>query len=308
MDALRLQPSLAGRWAQLTAWTEVLKCSRCLPVALSAGFGGIFFRPVVDPTLVAAMIGVLLLAFGCAGLNSAQEAKVDGLFSRTRHRPLVTGQLNRIHVLLLSFAILAAGLVLLFAGHSTRWLPPLLGLGACLLYNGIYTPLKPITVLALFPGGLAGGLPPLIGWTSSGGQLDDPRSWLLLSLFFLWQIPHYCLIVLHHRQDYRTVPIPSLIRLFSETSLKRITILWIVAFMVVMLIIASSFHFLQPVSRWILASTAIMLAGLIGRLLCGDRQRFPYRRMLQLFNGTFFTVMTVVSIWQVMTHLADVHI
>lgn len=294
---------VAKRRARLAAWAEVFKWGRCLPAALSAGFGAILFRPVADMTLAAAIIGVLLLALGCAGLNSVQESKTDGFFSRTRRRPLVTGQLSRARVLVLSTVILVAGLTFLATGHhAPQWLPPVLGLGACLLYNGVYTPLKPVTVLALFPGGLAGGLPPLIGWTCSGGQLADPRAWMLVALFFLWQIPHYCLIVLLYRQDYRTVPYPSLIRLFSEDTLKGITLLWVIAFMVVALTLAGAPHLLMPGPRWILASAAILLTALMGFRLFGGGQSVSYRQMLCLFNTTFFTSMALVSGWQILAH------
>jgi protoheme IX farnesyltransferase len=292
----------AERWVRLAAWAEVLKWSRCLPAALSAGFGCILVRPVADTTLAATIIGVLLLALGCAGLNSAQESRSDKLFSRTCQRPLVTGQLSRRCVLLLSAASFVAGLALLATGQGPQWMPPVLGLCACLLYNGVYTPLKSVTVLALLPGGMAGGLPPLIGWTCSGGQLDDPCAWILLSLFFLWQIPHYCLIVLHHREDYRTVPYPSLIRLFPETTLKRITLLWVIAFMVVALTLAGAPHLLLPGPRWILASAAILLTGLMGYRLFGGWQPNGYRQMLCLFNSTFFATMAVVSGWQIIAH------
>jgi heme o synthase len=298
---------VSRRRARLAAWAEVFKWGRCLPAALSAGFGAILIRPVADATLVTATSGVLLLALGCAGLNSVQESRADGLLSRTRHRPLVTGQLSRARVLLLSVVSLVAGLALLASSHhAPHWLPSVLGFGACLLYNGVYTPLKTVTVLALFPGGLAGGLPPLIGWTFSGGQLDEPWAWMLLALFFLWQIPHYCLIVLHHRQDYRTVPYPSLIRQFPETTLKQITLLWVIAFMVVVLTLAGNPRLLMPEPRWILASAAILLTALMGCRLVGGWQTNNYRQTLCLFNGTFFTTMAVVSCWQIMAHLIGV--
>jgi protoheme IX farnesyltransferase len=299
---LHLQ-GVAEQRARLAAWVEVFKWGRCLPAALSAGFGAILIRPVADMTLAVAFLGVLLLALGCAGLNSVQESKTDGLFSRTRHRPLVTGQLSRLRVLVLSVAILAAGLALLASSHhAPHWLPPVLGLSAFLLYNGVYTPLKPVTVLALFPGGLAGGLPPLIGWTCSGGQLADPRAWMLVSLFFLWQIPHYCLIVLLHRQDYRTVSYPSLIRLFPETTLKGITLLWVIAFMVVALTLAGAPHLLMPGPRWVLAAAAILLTALMGFRLFGGWRTAGYRQMLCLFNSTFFTSIALVSGWQILAH------
>ena len=289
----------------LNDWAEVFKCRRCLPAALSAGFGGILFRPVADTQLTVMLFGVLLLACGCAGLNSVQERHTDSYFHRTSHRPLVTGRLNRQTAFGLSVLSLAAGLVLLASGHPPRLLPPLLGLAALLFYNGIYTPLKAVTVLAILPGGLAGALPPLIGWSAAGGQLEDPRAWMVFSLFFLWQIPHYCLIVLHYLQEYRIGPYPSLARLFAEPALERIILLWILAFMVVALTLATVSYQLSTGSRSILASTAILLCGLLSYQLLVTGQETRYRYMLVLLNTTFFTAITAVSLWQILCHLAD---
>ncbi len=289
----------------LNDWAEVFKCRRCLPAALSAVFGAILFRPVADTQLAVILFGVLLLACGCAGLNSVQERHTDSFFHRTCHRPLVTGRLNRQTAFWLSVLSLGAGLALLSTGTPPRVLPPLLGLAALLLYNGIYTPLKALTVLAILPGGLAGALPPLIGWSAAGGQLADPRAWMVFSLFFLWQIPHYCLIVLHYRQEYRIGPYPSLACLFAETTLQRIILLWILAFMVVALALAAVSFQLHAGSRCILTSTAILLCGLLSYQLLVTGQETRYRYMLVLLNTTFFTAITAVSLWQLFFHLAD---
>lgn len=305
MAAVRSRQACNIFLATLNDWAEVFKCRRCLPAALSAVFGALLFRPVADTQLALASLGVLLLACGCAGLNSVQERRADSFFHRTCHRPLVTGRLNRPTALWLSVLSLGAGLALLATGPASHVLPPLLGLAALLFYNGIYTPLKAVTVLAIVPGGLAGALPPLIGWTFAGGQLDDPRAWMLFSLFFLWQIPHYCLIVLHYRQEYRIGPYPSLARLFAEPALRRITLLWILALMVVALALAAVSYQLNAGSRWILASTAILLSCLMSYHLLAKGQGTRYQHMLALLNTTFFTAIIAVSLWQILSHLAD---
>lgn len=289
-----MRRNLAGT---LRVWSRVIKLNRCLPIALSAGFGFILQRPVPDAALGGVVAGVLLLACGCAGLNSVQEARMDRLYRRTCDRPVATGLVRRGHALALSVTLVALGLGILFADNPSR-LPPLLGLAAVLLYNGLYTPLKQISVFALVPGGLAGGLPPLIGWTAAGGGLADLRPWLLFALFFLWQIPHYCLILLRHRDDYRAVAQPSLIRLFSESLLKNITLVWVGALAVVAMTLALDRDLLQPGSRLTLAGMAVFLVLFLGQRLL--RTQADDRLPLWLFNGVFFSALLVVALVQLL--------
>ena len=214
------RPARRSPAANLRAWATVIKVTLCVPMALATGFGFLFHSPAPGPGLGGAIAGVLLLACGCAGINSVQEVGVDGLFRRTRTRPLVTGSLRTDQAARFSALLVLMGLAIL-AMSSAGWTPPLLGLAAVVLYNGLYTPLKQVSVLALVPGGLAGAMPPLIGWSAAGGGLVDVHAWMLLGLFFLWQIPHFCLILLRHREEYATaaatVAAPVVFRIDPET-------------------------------------------------------------------------------------------
>lgn len=276
---------------------RVLKLPRCLPMALTAAFGSLYNRPSLDMHLGWMVVGILLLACGCGGINSVQEADVDSLLQRTCDRPLATGQMSKRLAVLMSSLLIVGGLATLFVNES-GWIPPLLGLGAVLLYNGLYTPLKQISVFALLPGGLAGGLPPLIGWTSAGGEIDDLRAWIIFSLFFLWQIPHYCLIVLQYREEYSDGPFPSLIRLFPEATLRKIILVWAGAFALVLLTLTLD-RTLLPFSRLVLAAAALLVPIVLAAGL-QFRRPSPYRLLLRVFNGVFFLTLSVVAALQLM--------
>lgn len=287
-----------SRVAALRAWSQVIKAPLCAPMALATGFGFLLRGPAAGPGLGWAVAGVLLLACGCAGLNSVQEVSVDGLFRRTRGRPLVTGGLPTGQALWGSALLVLLGLAILGAGNA-GWTPSVLGLAAVVLYNGLYTPLKQVSVFALVPGGLAGAAPPLIGWTAAGGGLEDVHAWMLLGLFFLWQIPHFFLILLRHREDYTAAAQPSLLGLFSESTLQRIALVWIGAFVVAALTLALDRALLHPGSRLTLGLMAVLLPPLLAPGLL--RQRPPnYRRLFLLFNGAFFAAMLVVAVLQML--------
>ncbi|MDR2549293.1 MAG: UbiA family prenyltransferase [Desulfobulbus sp.] len=287
---------MAGLAATALAWSQALKVARCLPMAATAGFGFIAQRPQLDAALGIVVGGVLFLACGCAGINSVQEARIDRLYRRTWARPLATGQIRPGPALAVS-AMLATGGLAVLAGYGwSNGLPLSLGLAALILYNGLYTPLKQVTVFALIPGGVAGSLPPLIGWTAAGGGLAEPRIWLLFSLFFLWQIPHFCLILLCHADDYRAVERPSLIRLFPAPRLRRIALVWIAALAVTALTLALD-DLLQPASRLALAGMALFLTLIPGQRLLGGRAD-DARLSLWLLNAGFFLTLLAVTVAQ----------
>ena len=275
---------------------ELTKVALCGTVAGSAGFGFILHTPALTPLLGAVIGGVFFLACGAAAGNSLQEASTDRLFLRTRNRPMATGRLSGRTAAWFSALMIILGLALLWLGTENRH-PLLLGITALVLYNGAYTPLKKITNLALFPGGLAGALPPLIGWTAAGGMLADYRAMLIFALFFLWQIPHFLLILLCHHEDYRTVQQPTLISLFPNQSLIRITLVWILAFIVVALTFTLDGSHLETGSRLAIACMAGILAIFnIKMLFTAPPQN--YRLMLRLFNSSFFSTLLIVAVLQ----------
>jgi protoheme IX farnesyltransferase len=173
----------------------------------------------------------------------------------------------------------------------------LLGIMAFVLYNGLYTPLKQTSVFALFPGGLAGALPPLIGWTAAGGMLADSRAWLLFTLFFLWQIPHFCIILLSHHEDYQAVEQPTLSRLFPKQSLTRITQVWILAFIVVALAFTLDGNQLETGARLTITLMAVILTIFCISLFFKKKPQ-NYRFMFFILNGSFFSTLLIVALLQ----------
>jgi protoheme IX farnesyltransferase len=69
-------------------------------------------------------------------------------------------------------------------------------------YLFIYTPLKRKTPLCTFAGAVPGAMPPLIGWAAASGSVENAKAWLLYSVLFLWQFPHFMAIAWMYREDY----------------------------------------------------------------------------------------------------------
>jgi protoheme IX farnesyltransferase len=172
-------------------------------------------------------VAVFLLACGASALNQYQERDVDGKMERTRQRPLPSGIITPAKALSLAFVLMISGLLLLVIAGKV--IAMMLGLFAFLLYNGIYTHLKRITAYASVPGALVGAVPPAIGWSAAGGALGDVRLLALCFVFFMWQIPHFWLLIIRRGYEYQKAGLPSLSAVMSTAQISRVTFVWICA-------------------------------------------------------------------------------
>ena len=211
----------------LQQYGNLCKVKVCVFSALSA-MAGCLLAPV--PTigkLLSLALGVFLLACGGSALNQYQERATDALMERTCHRPIPAGHIRPLRALWFALAVLVLALAMLAVIGGLTAL--LLGLFAVLWYNLLYTYLKRKSAFAICPGALVGVIPPAIGWVAGGGVLSDPRLWALGFLFFMWQMPHFWLLMLDCGKEYEKAGLPCLSTIFPQGQLRRIIFHWIVA-------------------------------------------------------------------------------
>lgn len=122
---------------------------------------------------------------------------------------------------MIAILLMLAGAAVLLLGTNITAL--MLGLFNVLWYNGVYTPLKRVSALAVVPGSLIGAIPPAIGWAAGGGSLLDGQILAVGLFFFVWQIPHFWLLLLNLSKDYERAGFPTLTRRLSDRQLARIT-------------------------------------------------------------------------------------
>lgn len=142
-------------------------------------------------TLLALTTGTALCSASANSLNQLVEAPYDAQMPRTRNRPLPTRSVSPLHAATFA-AVCGAGGVGALAVINP--LTAVLGLSNVLLYAGLYTPLKRISITNTWVGSLVGGLPPLMGWAACTGTLHlwtDMPGWTLAALLFAWQFPHF---------------------------------------------------------------------------------------------------------------------
>ncbi|KAF9698808.1 hypothetical protein EKO04_003237 [Ascochyta lentis] len=165
-------------------------------------------------TLLFLTTGTALCSASANAFNMLMEPKFDAQMSRTRNRPLVRKLISTRGAVVFAIACGIVGTGALYYGVNPT--TALLGLGNIVLYAGIYTPLKRISVLNTWVGAVVGGLPPLMGWTAAASQyahdgtweelLFGPGSaggWLCAALLFAWQFPHFNSLSWSIRDEYR---------------------------------------------------------------------------------------------------------
>lgn len=172
-------------------------------------------------------IGVFLLAGGAGALNQFQERKYDVLMPRTKHRVLPQKKLTPMEALLISSIAIILGFLSLY--FFCGIIPALLGLFNLVWYNIVYTNLKIITPFAVVPGSLTGAVPAFIGWTAAGGYILDVDIIFIGGFLFIWQIPHFWLLLLKYDDEYSKAGFPSIHKTLSKESLKHIIYIWIFA-------------------------------------------------------------------------------
>jgi len=268
------------------------KIPLCLLIGFSSLFGSLLANPTVAMQTFMAGLGIFVLATGAASLNSLQEYQLDSELERTRSRPLPQGLVPPHQAGIQALILLACGLLILYGAKQT--LAPLLtAVAAVLLYNGVYTPLKKKTVVAILPGAVCGALPPYIGWLCGGGQPFGYPAALLIALFVLWQVPHFWLILLRNKEDYAKSRIPNLIKQFSEDSMKRFFVTWIgglVSVMLMFLTLPLSINL--PYQVAIICNCGLLVLVFLNGLVIGKSRN--YRFLFIALNGSLFLHMVIL--------------
>ena len=210
---------------RLNIFLELIKFRITVFVMITTVFGYLCATKVFGIELLGAAIGIFLLASGSAALNHLQEAVFDAQMERTKNRPIPSGKISPRSVLYIILVLSIVGSILLYI--SSGLVAVLLGLLALLWYNAIYTPLKRKTSFAIIPGSVIGAIPPVVVWVTGGGNVFDPQALLIAFFFFIWQIPHFWLLLLAFGKDYEDAGYPTLKKYFNESQLARITYVWI---------------------------------------------------------------------------------
>ncbi len=201
---------------------------------------------------IPAMLGIGLLSSSAAAINHIVDEKIDAIMGRTHNRPLPEGRIttNNAIVFACSLAVLGFALLMVLVNPLTAYLT----LAGLVGYSFVYTLyLKRATPQNITIGGLAGAIPPLLGWTAMTNQID-PNALLLVLLIFTWTPPHFWALAIHRKDDYAKVNIPMLPVTHGVSFTKTQILLYTVLLFVVGLL-----PYLVGMSNWLYLIGAVTL-------------------------------------------------
>lgn len=158
------------------------------------------------------LLGIWLAAASAAAINHLIDQRIDKVMARTAHRPLATGALRPVQVLVFALALGALSMAILVLLVNT--LTAVLTFASLIGYAVIYTGwLKRATPQNIVIGGVAGAAPPLLGWaavTNMQGTWDWAHALLLVLIIFVWTPPHFWALAIFRRDDYARALVPML--------------------------------------------------------------------------------------------------
>ncbi|HEX7634338.1 MAG TPA: heme o synthase [Noviherbaspirillum sp.] len=158
--------------------------------------------------VVAATIGIWLLAGAAFAVNCLVEREIDSRMARTARRPVARGEITVAQTLVFSGVIGGAGMWVLFnfVNPLTMWLTLATFVGYAVIYTMI---LKPATPQNIVIGGLSGAMPPALGWAAIANDVPM-QAWILVLIIFVWTPPHFWALALYRRDDYAKSGLPML--------------------------------------------------------------------------------------------------
>lgn len=219
-------------------------------------------------------LGIALVACSGAAVNHLIDRRIDRIMSRTSGRPLPQGRVDPIQAAIFALVLCASGMTILLV-----WVNPLcawLTLASFVGYAFVYTGwLKHATPQNIVIGGLAGAMPPLLGWSAVTGTIEADALVLVL-IIFAWTPPHFWALAIHRKEEYARSGVPMLPVTHGEYATRVHIIVY-----TVILAAASVVPWFTGMGGWIYLTSALLLgAGFLywsGRLMFRPRPDIPMR-------------------------------
>ncbi len=196
--------------AYCRAYYQLTKPKVVALLVLTAWVGMMLATPSPPDLLLmlSASLGIGLVSSAAAAFNHVLDQKIDAQMARTYMRPLPKGKLTTLEAVVFACLLAVSGFILLLV--AVNELTALLTLFGLFGYAVVYTLLlKRATPQNIVIGGVAGALPPVLGWTAITGHLSG-EALLLMMIIFTWTPPHFWALAIHRCKDYAKANIPML--------------------------------------------------------------------------------------------------
>jgi protoheme IX farnesyltransferase len=205
-------PAAVTRAAMPARWQDFLQLMKPRVMSLvvfTAITGMVCAGRPINPILGFVAILCIAVGAGASGaLNMWYDSDIDAKMRRTRGRPVPAGRVQGADALALGVILSMFSVMLL--GMAVNWLAAGLLAFTIVFYAVVYTMwLKRSTPQNIVIGGLAGALPPVIGWAAATGS-TPLNAWLLCAIIFMWTPPHFWALSLYTSEDYAKAGVPMM--------------------------------------------------------------------------------------------------
>jgi len=187
---------------KLRDYSQLIKPSLSIMVVFSSVISYLLAPKVVEydwEMIVLLFVAGLLVTGSANAINQVVEKDTDAMMKRTAKRPVASGRMTVAEGW--AFAIITGVIGVFMLGNFFNWLSAGIALFSLFLYAFIYTPLKKVSSISVLVGAVPGALPCLIGW-AAGNDALSLGGWVLFSLQFMWQFPHFWAIAWIAHKDY----------------------------------------------------------------------------------------------------------
>lgn len=184
--------------------------------------------------IVWTMLGGFMAAGGANTINQFVDRDIDHTMVRTAKRPLPSGRMTPQQVLFFGIALSVLSVVLLWT--MVNALTALLALAGIVLYIFFYTCyLKRSSTQNIVVGGIAGCMPPLVGWAAVADHISLLPIFMFLIVFY-WTPPHFWALALMRQKEYRAAGVPMLPVVAGDPETRRQIVLYSVLLAVICIV------------------------------------------------------------------------
>jgi len=273
---------------------EITKFRLSVSVVFSSIAGYLLAAETIQiSVLLMLAIGGYFMVGASNVFNQIIEKDPDKLMKRTMNRPLPTGRMSVTTAMILGVLLTIFGLTILYIINPKT---AMFGAISIFLYISVYTPLKPVTPLAVFAGAIPGAIPFMLGWVAATGKFDIEPGMLFLIQFF-WQFPHFWAIGWLQHEEYKKAGfnlLPMGEKNKKATTQILLYTIWMIFVSVFPVLKLTGNLYLSPV-----AAVIIFIAGL-GMLYYGielhKKQTDKIARKLMLASVLYITLIQVIYV------------
>lgn len=255
--------------------------------------GGFFLASQGDIHLSLLFITMLCMALIIAGgcvFNNYIDQDIDKLMERTKDRVLPRGLISDKIAILYACSLATLGLIILW--FTTNPLTTGIALLGLVFYAVIYTLfLKRTSIYGTIIGGVAGAVPPVVGYCAVTNHFNM-GALLLFIMLFAWQIPHFYAISIYRLDDFKAAGIPILPLKKNILHTKISMLLYILVFMIAAVMpILYGYVGVTYFLMTIFLSLTWFLLGLLG---INTKDDAKWSRQMFLFSILVITVLSLM--------------